>query len=194
MCDIWKDIDDLQGYQISNTGKVRNHNKGDYIMKPFTNIYGYLEIVFSYKGKKIHKSIHSLVAKAFISNPNNYTEVNHKDENKQNNVVDNLEWCTRAYNNNYGTHNERSGRNRRKFITKITDNYKIIFTDYNTASKYENTSIDVIRMRVHKGYNNNNTSDGKRELWRLATNQEALLVIKEPIVTIKLDGTDKPSD
>lgn len=193
MIEIWKDIENLNGYQISNTGKVRNHLNNDYIMKPFANIYGYLEIVFSYKGKKIHKTIHSLVAKAFIDNPNSYTEVNHKDENKQNNNVYNLEWCTRKYNNNYGTHNKRSGLNRRKFVVKITNNYKTIFTDYNTASEHEYTSIDVIRMRVHKGYNNN-TPTGEREIWRLANNQEALLVIKEPIVTIKLDGTDKPSD
>ena len=47
MVEIWKDIEDLEGYQVSNTGKVRNHSRNDYIMKPFTNIYGYLV------GKKI---------------------------------------------------------------------------------------------------------------------------------------------
>lgn len=52
-------------------------------------------------------------AKAFIPNPNNYPQVNHKDENCINNCADNLEWCTQEYNNNYGTHNEKIRRTRR---------------------------------------------------------------------------------
>jgi hypothetical protein len=52
--------------------------------------------------------VHKLVAKAFIPNPNSYTEVNHKDENPLNNNVDNLEWCTHHYNMTYGTCQERA--------------------------------------------------------------------------------------
>lgn len=55
-------------------------------------------------GKAKHEKIHRLVALAFIDNPNNYPHVNHKDEDKNNNSVSNLEWCDIKYNNNYGTH------------------------------------------------------------------------------------------
>lgn len=64
---------------------------------------GYCLVKLSINGKSQEHKVHRLVAKAFIDNPNNYDCVNHKDENKSNNTVENLEWCTRAYNNTYGT-------------------------------------------------------------------------------------------
>lgn len=57
--------------------------------------------------RRIMKDVHRLVAEAFIPNPNGFKEINHKDENSLNNCVDNLEWCTRKYNNNYGSHNKK---------------------------------------------------------------------------------------
>ena len=71
---------------------------------------GYYSVVLSKNGiLKIFK-VHRLVAQAFIPNPNNYKEVNHKDENKANNVVTNLEWCDRKYNQNYGTRTEKCSK------------------------------------------------------------------------------------
>ena len=64
-------------------------------------------------GKKKRYLVHRLVAIAFIPNPNNYKEVNHKDENPSNNNVKNLEWCTREYNNNYGTRNKKASEKKK---------------------------------------------------------------------------------
>lgn len=63
--------------------------------------YGYSVISLNKSDKSYYKTVHRLVAKAFIDNPNNYASINHRDENKLNNNVNNLEWCTVAYNNRY---------------------------------------------------------------------------------------------
>lgn len=101
--EIWKDIDGYEGiYQISNTGKLRsldrrvyNHFQKGRELKFHNNGHGYLNATLYGNGKKEkHSYIHILVAKAFIPNPNNYTQVNHKDFNKSNNCVENLEWVS----------------------------------------------------------------------------------------------------
>ena len=107
--EIWKDIEGYEGlYQVSNLGRVKNI-KRNRLLKPLSdNTGGYLRVCLYDKNLKMsHKSVHRLVAKAFISNPNNLECVNHKDEDKTNNVVSNLEWCTTKHNNSYGTRNER---------------------------------------------------------------------------------------
>lgn len=76
------------------------------------NRNGYIYAVLSKNGVAKSTSIHRLVAKAFIPNPLNFREVNHKDENKSNNCVENLEWCTPKYNINYGTGKERALKGR----------------------------------------------------------------------------------
>ena len=106
MIEIYKDIQGYEGYQISNHGNVKSNSTGK-VLKCYKNDNGYLRVTLSKQGKLKHHQIHRLVAQAFIENPNNYEEVNHKDEDKTNNHVTNLEWCTRSYNINYGTRNEK---------------------------------------------------------------------------------------
>lgn len=116
MEEIWKDIEGYEGcYQISTMGRIKSidryvprkngklqHVYGR-IMIPFDNGRGYKQVYLSKNGiSKVHY-VHRLVAVHFIENPNNFLEINHKDEDKANNCVDNLEWCTHKYNVNYGT-------------------------------------------------------------------------------------------
>lgn len=119
--EVWKDIKGYEGkYQISNTGRVRSMcNNGKkreepFILKPIKHYKGYLRVYLWKNSKQKTFLIHRLVAEAFIPNPNNYLEINHKDENKQNNNVNNLEWCTRKYNMNYNGLNKK--RNSKKII------------------------------------------------------------------------------
>lgn len=115
MNEIWKDIPGYEGkYEVSNLGRVRSlkFNKTK-ILKQDTNKRGYKRVNLYKNGKKKNYWVHRLVAIAFISNPNNYKEVNHKDENTSNNNVKNLEWCTREYNNNYGTRTKRASESKK---------------------------------------------------------------------------------
>jgi len=101
MKETWKDIPNYEGlYQVSNLGKVKSllFNK-EKILKTRLSTKGY-ELI-NLKGKTFR--VHTLVANTFLSNPNNYKEVNHKNERKADNNVDNLEWCSRKYNCNYGS-------------------------------------------------------------------------------------------
>ena len=106
-------------YMVSNCGRVKSvavySNKYQKILnRPVekmkhieTTRDGYKRVLISYYGKHYHCSMHRLVAQAFIENPNNYPCINHKDENKSNNVHTNLEWCSASYNNAYGTRMQR---------------------------------------------------------------------------------------
>lgn len=139
MKEIWKDIPNFEGrYMVSNLGQVksmkyRHHNKVQ-ILKQEKN-HGYKRVcLFTKDGKRHHFRVHRLVAITFIPNPNNYKEINHKDENLTNNHVDNLEWCNHAYNINYGTRTERAKINMMKPILQFDKNNNFI-KRYNSISE-----------------------------------------------------------
>lgn len=140
MQEVWKPVSDYEGYyEVSNYGNVRSVDrivkvKNYYrpirgrVLKHVLGNSGYLFVRLS-KGNKVKQvDIHRLVALAFIANPNNYIQVNHKDENKLNNRVDNLEWCSASYNINYGTRNERSSLKNSKPINQYDKQGKLINT------------------------------------------------------------------
>lgn len=111
---MWKDIENYEGiYQVSDSGEVRSLGNGkspnskERIMKVEETKCGYLRVQLCKDGKQKHFSIHRLVAEAFIPNPLNLPQVNHKNENKHDNRAENLEWCNCSYNINYGTRNEK---------------------------------------------------------------------------------------
>jgi hypothetical protein len=120
MEEIWKPIPNYEGiYEISNTGKVRSltrtimRSDGKKLpingkeLKQYIGKDGYYKVKLCKDGAMTNFPVHRLVALTFISNLNHLPVVNHKDENKLNNNVNNLEWCTYEYNNNYGTKKER---------------------------------------------------------------------------------------
>lgn len=102
MEEIYVKIEDYPNYEVSNLGNVRRIRDGHQMYKEKSKA-GYLRVGLSKNGKYTHLLVHRLVAKAFIPNENNYPQVNHIDENKENNRVDNLEWCTASYNARYGS-------------------------------------------------------------------------------------------
>ena len=118
--EIWKDVTiehkgvlySLNLYQVSNYGRVKSLNYNgtheEKLLKTKANKKGYQQVVLYKDGKRIVTYVHRLVATAFIDNPNNYSVVNHIDENPSNNHVENLEWCTVSYNTQY-SHYKYSG-------------------------------------------------------------------------------------
>lgn len=101
--EVWRDITEYEGfYQVSTLGRVKNSRSGR-ILKGRKTRNGYLKVDLCKNGKPKSYLVHRLVAQAFIPNPQNKPEVNHIDEDKENNYVENLEWCTAKENINYGT-------------------------------------------------------------------------------------------
>lgn len=126
MEELWKTIEECEDYQVSNFGRIKSFKydkENGKIMKPYKTTKGYLQIDLSLDGRKrenrLHLAVHRLVARAFIPNPENLPQVNHKDENKENNHVNNLEWCTNEYNSRYGTRSEKVGAKQRKLIYSL---------------------------------------------------------------------------
>lgn len=105
--EIWKDIPNYEGlYKISNQGNIISCRNNQFL-KPIIDNYGYCRVaLYKNKQKTVYK-IHKLVAITFIENPNNYPIINHKDENRTNNCVENLEWCTYKYNNEYNNRHKK---------------------------------------------------------------------------------------
>lgn len=168
MNEIWKPYSGYEGlYEVSNTGKCRSveHTvtrivnggvrvspyKGK-ILKKHISKNGYVMISLSKNGKVSHKTLHRMVAETFIPNPNNYRCINHKDENKENNIVENLEWCTNKYNSNWGTNPQRTSvrqnnkPSRHRKVSQFTLDGKFVKTFYAASHAQKELGVDASRV------------------------------------------------
>ena len=144
---LQKDIVGYEGlYQITSDGKVWSLKSCKFLKPLLSGPKGkeYYYVCLSKNGIKKNHKIHRLVAEAFIPNPNNLPIVNHKDENKKNNYVDNLEWTTYKENNDYGTRKEKMVETRKNNGNCC----KTIMCDKNTHEQIQifETTRDAIRF------------------------------------------------
>ena len=155
MKEIWRDIKGYEGlYQVSNLGRVRSLKfDKERVLSAGNCKRGYLLVVLCKDGKPKPYKVHRLVAQAFIPNPDNLPQVNHKDENPTNNVVSNLEWCDSKYNNNYGTHTERSAKARKNHPNQSKPVFQ--YTKDGTLVKSYPSASEVMRQT---GYAQGNIS------------------------------------
>lgn len=180
MEEIWKDIKGFEGrYQVSNMGRVKSlarlvHHRAsirtksfdsmvsERIMKQHISNSGYLFITLRGKEHLIGTFVHRLVAESFIPNPNGLKEVNHKDEDKLNNHVDNLEWCTPSYNMRYGTMaaiRQRGNIRNRKSVIQLTMDGVFIRQYESLKEMHSLTGINKESVsRMCRGLNNRNGS------------------------------------
>lgn len=113
-----KDIKNYEGiYAVTSCGKVWSYRSKKFL-KPISDKDGYLKVNLYKDGKMRTFQVHRLVAEAYIPNPENLPEINHKDEVKYHDWVGNLEWCNHEYNLNYGTRNERASQSARGGVHK----------------------------------------------------------------------------
>lgn len=170
MQEVWKDISDFEGlYQVSNLGRVKSFRRStkhrwesEYILKPSLANNGYYQVTLYDNTHKRKFSVHRLVATAFIPNPDNLPMVNHKDENRLNNEVSNLEWCTARYNNLYGTALIRSIETNSRPVEQLTQDGRVIasYCSAKVASALLGIHVDTIQKSCRRG------TVGKGFYWR----------------------------
>lgn len=158
-------------YEVSNIGQVRNIRTGRILKQKIgSGSNGYCRVGLHKDGVQKWFSVHRLVALAFIPNPNNLPEVNHKDECKTNNRIDNLEWCTGKYNKNYGTRNQRIAKAISKALSKAVeqlDENGLVVATYPSTNEIERvlgyfkSAISLACLKGVKRYN---------YYWRYKTN------------------------
>lgn len=178
--EIWKEVPNYDRYEVSNYGRVKSHAKyggvSERILRQAVRKgYYYVLLANGEFGNTKSKSygVHHVVAMAFIPNPNNLPFVNHKDEGRTNNMVENLEWCDMQYNLNYGTARKRAG-------VKHGETISIPVAQYSLDGKYMRTFKNFTEAENCLGfgiYKPRNGFDSKYSqsggyMWRYCTNPD----------------------
>ena len=156
-CEVWKSVEGYEGlYEVSNTGKIKSIKrpritKGggitivpERILKPKTNKFGYCTVALSKNAKHKFYMVHRLVAFAFVPNPEGKPEINHKDGNKLNNSVQNLEWCTSQENKRHAYENGLCGGEHithRRQVNQYDKDYNFIATYASIEEASKQTGI-----------------------------------------------------
>ena len=161
--EVWKDVVGYEGlYKVSDKGNIysieritsQGNKCGGRVLKPRPHSKGYLEVILHKDGKMKQRRIHRLVAEAFIPNPNNFPQVNHKDEIKTNNELSNLEWCDARYNSNHGTRIER-------IVKKTSKKVRAVNIKTGEVIRFKSTA-----EAQRKGYNSGNVSLACRGIYK----------------------------
>ena len=170
--EVWKDVVGFEGlYEVSDKGNVRGvarkdplgRNRKGRMLKPGYTSRGYLQVALSKNGKSKTRTVHRLVAEAFIPNPDGLPQVNHRDEDKDNNTVENLEWCDSKYNINYGTRNERHRQARSKKVkaTNVKTGEVLTFNSAKEAKKKGYPGVAAACRGVYNTINGKPGGDGR---------------------------------
>ena len=168
MCEVWKDVEGYEGlYQISSLGRIKTCKRKVHVshqgydgfritterlLKTRINQFGYETVKLCKDNKYKEVFIHRLVAQAFICNPNNLSQVNHKDENPLNNEVDNLEWCSSKYNCNYGERNKKISESRKGII--FTEEHR-----KNLGISVKKSRTPEVKEKIRQGHLGKKLSD-----------------------------------
>ena len=175
--ECWRWIPGYEGlYQVSTRGRVRSVDRWvtckegsktgskrfleGKILSPKRNKEGYLRVKLYRNGKLRRFAVHRMVAMAWIDNPMDKPEVNHLDEQKGNNDVYNLEWCSRKYNINYGTGSKRSADSRSKTVQAINPSTGVVVLEFPSTCEAGRKGFDQAAVsnccrgerKTHKGY------------------------------------------
>ena len=184
--EIWKDVivdreekNKYKGlYQVSNYGNVKNLKRNK-LLSLNAQKDGYVRVNLKKNKEQKSYAVHRLVALVFIYNIDNCKEINHKDENRLNNCVENLEWCTAKYNSNYGNRNKKISEwnkgiaHSRNGIKKIYKGRKVI--DLITKKIYENSNQYAIEKGInYKTLNNNLRGERKKNNYNIMYYDEYL--------------------
>lgn len=155
----WRQVVEHQNYEVNQFGEVR-HKQRQHILKPRSNNGGYLYVNFKVNGKNTNFAVHRIVANAFIPNPNGYTEVNHKDYDKTNNCVENLEWVSSSQNKSHAFLKKENKDSRGKAVNQFDRNGNFLATYASVSEAAEKIGCSVAaisncclgRSKTSQGY------------------------------------------